>query len=169
MGNSNLRTVPLGPKSQEILEPFLDRADSSFLFSPVEAEKWRNEQRVIHRNRTTPVYPCELRKREERSKKARSRKSKRPKGNCYCPDSYRRAISYGIKKSNRVRQAADSKAESIPNWTPYQLRHTYATRMRQLHGVEAAQLGLGHARTNIVDVYAEKNLSLIVELAKQNG
>ena len=35
--------------------------------------------------------------------------------------------------------------------------------------VDAAQLALGHARTNVVDVYAEKNLSLLVELAKQNG
>ena len=41
--------------------------------------------------------------------------------------------------------------------------------MRKNHGVEAAQLGLGHARTNVVDVYAEKNLSLLVKLAKENG
>jgi len=147
----------------------MDRPDSAYLFSPKEAEEWRNAQRILHRNRQTPVYPCELRQREKRCKKARSRKSKRPKGNCYSPESYCRAITYGIKKSNRVRQNADSSAELIPNWSPYQLRHTYATRMRRLHGVEAAQLGLGHARTNIVDVYAEKNLSLIVEIAKQNG
>jgi hypothetical protein len=41
--------------------------------------------------------------------------------------------------------------------------------MRRDHGVEAAQLGLGHARTNIVDVYAEKNLSLIVDIARKSG
>lgn len=163
------RCVPLGPKSQEILKTFMDRPDTGFLFSPVEAEAWRNEQRAIRRNRTTPVYPCELRTREKRCQKARSRKSKRPKGECYCSDSYRRAVEYGVKKSNRERRKDNSEAELIPKWTPYQLRHTYATQMRKNHGVEAAQLGLGHARTNVVDVYAEKNLSLLVKLTKENG
>ena len=163
------RMIPLGPRSQEILEPFLSRDGSQFLFSPAEAEDWRNEQRALHRDRTTPVYPCELRTREHRRQKARRRKSKRPKGDCYCSDSYRRAITYGISKSNRERRKVDPTAELVPSWTPYQLRHTYATQMRKLHGVEAAQLGLGHARTNIVDVYAEKNLSLLVELAKTDG
>jgi len=41
--------------------------------------------------------------------------------------------------------------------------------MRKSHGVEAAQLGLGHKRTNIVDTYAEKNTALIVEIAKTNA
>ncbi len=163
------RRVPLGPRSQEILKPFMDRPDSDYLFSPAEAEKWRNEQRAIHRNRNTKFYPCELRTREKRRKKAQSRKSKRPKGNCYCSASYRRAIEYGIKKANCDRRKSEPKAELIPNWTPYQLRHTFATRMRKTHGVEAAQLGLGHARTNIVDVYAEKNRSLLVDLARENG
>ena len=163
------RVIPLGPRSQEITKPFLDRPESQFLFSPAEAEEWRNEQRVLHRNRRTPVYPCELITREKRRKEACSRKSKRPKGNCYCADSYRRAIAYAIKKSNRKRSKDDPKAIVVPSWTPYQLRHTFATRMRKMHGVEAAQLGLGHACTRIVDIYAEKNLSLLVELAKQNG
>lgn len=163
------RTIPLGPRSQEILLAFMDRDDSEHLFSPTEAEEWRNEQRAINRSRKTKVYPCELRTREKRRQKARARKSKRAPGSHYCPDSYRRAITYGIKKANKERKKADSKAELIPSWTPYRLRHTFATQMRKAHGVEAAQLGLGHARTNIVDVYAEKNLSLIVDLAKKSG
>lgn len=163
------RRVPLGPKAQKILKEFLDRPDSDYLFSPVEAEAWRQEQRAVHRNRTTKVYPCELRTREKRRKKSRSRKPKRLIGNCYCSVSYRRAIVYGIKKANRELRKKDPDAELIPNWTPYQIRHTYATRMRKTHGVEAAQLGLGHARTNVVDVYAEKNLSLLINLAKENG
>ncbi|MBI83421.1 MAG: hypothetical protein CMJ81_09515 [Planctomycetaceae bacterium] len=76
------RAIPLGPRSQEIMKPFLDRPESQFLFSPAEAEEWRNEQRVLHRNRRTPVYPCELITREKRRKESRSPKSKRPKGNC---------------------------------------------------------------------------------------
>ena len=39
------REVYLGPKSQELLKPFLDRDPNAFLFSPYEAESWRNQQR----------------------------------------------------------------------------------------------------------------------------
>jgi integrase len=163
------RTIPLGPHAQKVIEPFMKREETAFLFSPAEADEYRHECRAIHRNRKTPVYPCELRAREKRKQKARSRKSKRPKGNCYTPASYRRAIKYGVTRSNRERTKADSEALEIANWSPYQLRHAFATNMRRDHGVEAAQLGLGHARTNIVDVYAEKNLSLIVDIARKSG
>jgi integrase len=163
------RTIPLGPQAQVHIEPFMKRPDGGFLFSPAEADEYRHECRAIHRNRTTPVYPCELRAREQRKQKAKSRKSKRPKGECYTPDSYRRAIEYGVTRSNRERKKVDPQAEQISKWSPYQLRHSFATNMRRDYGVEAAQLGLGHARTNIVDVYAEKNLSLIVDIARKHG
>jgi integrase len=163
------RTIPLGPHAQKEIEPFMKREETAFLFSPAEAEEYRHECRAIHRNRKTQVYPCELRAREKRKQKARLRKSKRPKGDCYTPASYRRAIKYGVTRSNRERTKVDSEALEIAKWSPYQLRHSFATKMRRDHGVEAAQLGLGHARTNIVDVYAEKNLSLIVDLARENG
>ncbi len=161
------RVVPLGPKCQLLIQPFLNRDANANLFSPEEAEEWRNEQRAINRNRNTKVYPCELRTREKRKAAALKRKPKRPKGASYVTHSYRRAIEYAIKKANQARLKADPKATPIPNWFPYQLRHTYATKTRKLHGVEAAQLGLGHKRTNIVDTYAEKNLELIVEIAKK--
>lgn len=163
------RTIPLGPHAQKEIEPFLKREETTFLFSPAEAEEYRHECRAINRNRKTPVYPCELRAREKRKQKAKSRKSKRPKGNCYTSASYRRAIKYGVTRSNRERTKANAEAVEIANWSPYQLRHSFATNMRREYGVEAAQLGLGHARTNIVDVYAEKNLSLIVDIAREAG
>ena len=163
------RTIPLGPQAQELIAPFMNRSDDAFLFSPAEADEYRHECRAIQRNRTTPVYPCELRAREKRKQQAKSRKSKRPKGSLYTPDSYRRAIEYGVTRSNRERKKVDPAAEEISKWSPYQLRHSFATNMRRDYGVEAAQLGLGHARTNIVDVYAEKNLSLIVDIARKSG
>ena len=63
------KQVPLGPKAQEILKPFLGRPPEAYLFCPAEAEAWRNEQRVVHRNpeRRTKVFPCELRAREASS------------------------------------------------------------------------------------------------------
>ena len=163
------RVIPLGPVAQSLIQPFLTRNPGDFLFSPSEAEDHRHEARVLNRNRRTPVYPCELRARELRKNKSRSVKPKRPRGKKYTPVSYRRAIEYGVTRSNRERKKVDPQAEQICKWSPYQLRHSFATNMRRDYGVEAAQLGLGHARTNIVDVYAEKNLSLIVDIARKSG
>ena len=90
--------IPLGPKAQKLIQPFLARPAEAFLFSPQEAEEHRNEQRGRERNpnRITKVYPCELRAREIRRQHARRRKSKCPKGVCYTSHSYRRVINYGI-------------------------------------------------------------------------
>jgi integrase len=163
------RTVPLGPKAQKIVSAFMDRDPDSFLFSPAEAEAWRDEQRFLHRNRKTKVYPCELKKRVLRKKMARKRKPIKAPSHRYDIDSYRRAIKYGIAKVNRERLKQGSDTELIPDWHPYQLRHTFATRLRKQFGVEAAQLGLGHARTDIVEVYAEKNHAMLVEIMAKCG
>jgi integrase len=68
------RVVPLGPQAQRILALFLDRASESYIFSPAEAEAWRNQQRVgkSKPERKTPIYPCEMRARE-RARQARRR------------------------------------------------------------------------------------------------
>ena len=57
----------------------------------------------------------------------------------------------------------------VPHWHPNQLRHSYATRVRKQFGVEAAQVGLGHSRTDVVEVYAEKNLELAMNVARLTG
>jgi integrase len=161
------RVVPLGPKARSILAPYLERANDSYLFSPREAEAWRNERRtgVCSPDRTTPVYPSELRRRERNKQGRRQSRSKRPKRDRYDTDSYRRAIDYGIIKANRTRKSD----EKIPHWHPNQLRHSFATAVRKQFGVEAAQVGLGHARTDVVEVYAEKNLGLATHVAQQVG
>jgi len=165
------RIVPLGPKAQQMLSEFLDRKAEAFLFSPAEAEAWRRSHRVDPRNsdRKTKIYPCEVRARAARRVAAQRRTPKRPKGPRYDVDSYRRAISYGIAKANRLLRKANPAAMLIPHWHPHQLRHSYATRIRKAFGVEAAQIGLGHARTDVVEIYAEKNLGLAIEIAEKVG
>ncbi len=163
------RIVPLGPVSQSLIEPFLNRPEDSYLFSPIESEDWRLQHRPCSEKgeRKTPVYPSELRRREREKLERRQRKhkSKRPKRESYNTASYRRSVTYGIKKGNRV-LAREGVEERIPHWFPNQLRHRYGTDVRRDHGVEAAQIGLGHARTDVVEVYAEKNLELAIEIAK---
>jgi len=158
------RLIPLGPKAQKIVEPFLQRAENVFLFSPREAEAWRVQQRSANAgaDRKTPIYPSELRRRKRTKRGRRNHKSKRPKRDHYDTNSYRRAIVYGIAKARK------SEIE-IPHWHPHQLRHSRGTEVRNAYGIEAAQVVLGHARADVTEVYAEKNLQLAVDIARMAG
>ena len=54
-------------------------------------------------------------------------------------------------------------------WSANQVRHTYATEVRKDFGLEAAQVALGHSHADVTQTYAERNLSLAVEVAKAVG
>jgi site-specific recombinase XerC len=54
-------------------------------------------------------------------------------------------------------------------WQPNQLRHAFATRVRKVHGLEAAQVLLGHARADVTQVYAERNEQLAAAIAVVMG
>ena len=158
------KEVPLGPRAQEILRPFLNREPDAYLFSPREAEEWRNEQRVVRRdpNRKTKVYPSELRAREQRREASKKRVTTRPARDRYDTDSYRRAIDYAIAKANRA-------GVLIPHWHPHRLRHSRATEVRRRYGVEAAQVSLCHSRADVTEIYAERNFGLAAKIAKEMG
>ena len=57
----------------------------------------------------------------------------------------------------------------IPRWGPNRLRHNHGTLVRQVYGLEAAQVALGHARADVTQVYAEKNLTLAAKVAAEIG
>ena len=154
------RRIPLGPKAQAVIQEFLCRPVDQFLFSPREAEQWRNDQR--RRDRTTPITPSQ-------AKRKPKTKPKRQKRDRYDTDSYRRAIDYAIKKTNRLQQQHDPEALEVPHWFPYQLRHSFATKVRKKFGYEAAAVGLGHARTDVTEVYAEQDFGRAVEVARKIG
>jgi integrase len=158
------RLVPLGPKAQEILRPLLGRDADTFLFSPKDAEAWRIQDQAarVGKNRKTRIFPCELRSRELRKQKRISRVRRRAPGDRYDTASYRRAISYAIVRACKA-------GHDVPHWHPNQLRHTCATELRRLHGLEAAQVILGHARADVTQVYAEKNVAIAKQIARQCG
>jgi site-specific recombinase XerD len=158
------RLIPLGPKAQAILQPYLDRDPDAFLFSPKDAEEWRIQQQAARagRNRKTRIYPCELRSRELRKQRRRKRSRRRPPGDRYDTASYRRAIEYAIQRARKSGIA-------VEHWHPNQLRHAKATELRKQHGLEAAQVVLGHARADVTELYAERNVALAREIAKQSG
>jgi integrase len=159
------RKVYLGPKAQEIVQPFLKTDLKAYLFSPADAEAERHERRFgkISDDRKTPVYPSELRSRDRRrTARRRRRKPTRQNRERYYTDTYWQAVNYGIETANRGR-LRDAKAngvesdqvELVPRWFPHQLRHNAATNLRREHGIEVARIILGHRSAAITEVYAE--------------
>lgn len=54
-------------------------------------------------------------------------------------------------------------------WHPNQLRHSFGTRVRKHHGLEAEQVLLGHERADVTQVYAERNEELAVSVTAKIG
>ncbi len=151
------RVVALGPQAQAIIKQFLTTSTTAYLFSPVAAEAWRSQQK--RQQRKTPLTPSQA----KRKPKA---KPKRPKRDRYDTGSYRRAISYAVRAAKRKR--ADEEPE-IPDWCPLQLRHSRATEIRRQFGLEAAQVILGHSRADVTQVYAERDLTTALRVARETG
>jgi len=156
MWRGHVRQVPLGPKAQEILRPFMNRRADAFFFSPAESEAERNAAK--RKNRKSPMTPSHA----ARKPKARPGRAKRER---YDTDSYRGAIDYALKMANKKRKPD----EKIPKWYPLQLRHTRATEVRKSYGLDGAQAALGHKNADVTQVYAEKNLAVAVRIAKETG
>jgi len=144
------RIVPIGPKTQEILISYLaEREEEEYLFSPKSSEQLRRID--ARRNRKTPLS-C-----GNRAGTNRKKKPKRKAGDCYSTATYRRAIERACENAK------------VERWTPGRLRHTAATKIRSLYGLEAAQVMLGHSTADTTQIYAERDLAKAVEVAAQIG
>jgi integrase len=158
------RTIAIGPAGQELLRPWWKADPLAFVFSPQEAEEERNASRRAARK--SPMTPSQA----ARTKK---RRPKRTAGDRYTVDSYRRAIE-------RACDAAFPPPEGLVGqelvawlqehrWAPNRLRHTFGTRVRREHGLEAAQVLLGHSSCDVTQVYAERNEALALQVAEKIG
>jgi len=137
------RGIYIGAKAKKIVKLFLKgRPVGSYLFNPREAERERHDTASTHRRA---------------NQKANLKKTDRVVRDRYDSASYRRAIE----------RACDD--AGIPRWTRHRLRHSAETFIRKEFGLEAAQLLLGHARTNMTELYAEKNEGLAKQIAGKIG
>ena len=143
------RVIYAGPKAKAILAPYLLRGPDQHCFSPIESE----EQRLTARSeaRATPLS-CG----NHRGTNVARRPRKKP-GEFYTTNSYARAIKYACKRGK------------LTSWSPNQLRHTTATAIRKGHGVEAAQVILGHATADVTQVYAERDADKAKDVVRQIG
>lgn len=155
--------VPLGPRAQAILSPYIERPADAFCFTPAGSELERADRRRA--GRKTPLQPSQAKRRRSRTYRGR-----------YNPRSYRRAVWYAIQAANRAAEARAAEenrrvlpGENVPHWHPHQLRHAVATEVRQRYGLECAQVVLGHATANVTEIYAERDLNLARRIAAEIG
>jgi len=137
------RIIPIGPKAQAILEPYLaNLRQTDFVFSPKRAEAAacaiRVENAVTHKN----YQRADVRK--------------KPPGDRYSHDTYRRSVQRAAKRIG-------------VKITPHQLRHSAATAIDQKIGKEAAKTVLGHSNLRTTDIYADYNRPLAHRAALELG
>lgn len=54
----------------------------------------------------------------------------------------------------------------VEHWTPHQIRHARATRIRDRHGIEAVTAALGMSSIDTAQIYAERSRRIAKRLAK---
>lgn len=147
------RTIYFGPTAQQVLMPYLLRGADEPLFSPREALSKLRAQRA--EDRTTPMNQGNRAGYGKRSR-AGAKPSKQA-GDQYDTNSYRTAVAYGIRKGK------------LEHWSPNQLRHTAATKIRAEFGLDAAAAMLGHARVETTQIYAELDCQKAIDAARKIG
>jgi len=162
---SRSRQVFLGRHAQAFLKPYLSRNLQAPIFSPKCADAERRQEQALKRK--TPLS-CGNRPGSNR----RQYPSRAP-GLIYTTTSYARAIRYACIRAfppaAELTKAETKKWNKDHAWTPNQLRHAFATEIRQKFGLEAAQVLLGHAQANVTQVYAQRDESLARCIAQKNG
>ena len=157
------RTILLGPQAQAVLAGFLGSDRDAYLFRPDDAvAEHHARRRASRQSRPTP---------SEQSKRV-TKAGERHAGK-YQRNSYRNAIARACDrafphptlaaiKPKRLTEAQRTELEGwrrANHWHPNQLRHTAGTLFRAKYGLEAAQAILGHAKADVTQVYAERDLA----------
>lgn len=141
------RVLALGPRGQEVLAPFLDRPADVYCFSPKESAAHHiNNVRKTTGEEPFPVVPGQMPTRVLRAVRDR-----------YTKDVYARAVARAARRAG------------VEHWTPYQLRHSVGTDVRDKYGLEAAQVYLGHAHADVTQIYAKTNLEDAKRIAREIG
>ena len=140
------KVVPLGPRAQKLLAPWLDRDLNAYLFSPREVVAAQREERRNGRKLSA-----------SRKCKQRKRPATRAPRERYDDESFCQAVERACAKAK------------VKKWTPGQLRHNAATRIKKKFGRETARQLLGHGSATTTDIYIEEEISEAIEAMKKIG
>jgi integrase len=156
------RLIFIGPKAQDVLRPFLGTKIDAYCFSPAASEARRMAQRRA--SRKTPLWPSHQKRRTGKPRRVANR---------YDTHAYRRAIARACRMADRKAHEKDATIPAdevvVPAWAPNRLRHSRATELRRLAGLDVAKTVLGHSRLETTQVYAEKDLAAAMELMAKIG
>jgi integrase len=78
--------------------------------------------------------------------------------------SYGHAVQYAIKQAKKMGKLAQD-----AHWHPHQLRHTFGTEIRKVHGLDAARALMGHRSLSQAEEYAELDAGLAAKVAAAVG
>lgn len=187
--HGRVRIVMIGPQAQEILRPYLDRAEDRVCFSMSESLEERRRRQAAAR--TTPLSCGNRRGKRSNVDRSGGRSSHRRPQEAFNTKSYNRTIRYacnlafpapapfgkqgGESDVARKRRLSTRQLEELKRWQreqswhPNQLRHSRATFIRKHYGLEAAQVILGHAKATVTEVYAERDLEKAREVMREAG
>jgi integrase len=82
-------------------------------------------------------------------------------GDFYNKDSYRTAVLRAIPRANRQLPID----QRIPEWTPYELRHSAASAISVELGGDAATSQLGHTSPTTTAIYLHREIEKLTKLA----
>jgi integrase len=181
--HGRIRVVYIGPEAQAILTSYLLRDSQTPSFSP--AESMATYLKNKHVARQTPLS-CGNRPGTNRTPSPKKQPSLQ-----YDPGSYRQAVHracdqafpapeplskrkceskrHFLARLTDVQKQELSKWQSDQRWSPNQLRHTAATKIRKEFGLEAAQVILGHTAADVTQVYAERDADKARDVVRRIG
>jgi integrase len=148
------RAIPLGPRAQELLDPWLKADPDKPLFSPRESRQYFDTHRRLTGKST---------KEQREAWRRKNRRKRKKRGSTPREHEMYSARSYGMCVAEACEKAG------VPIFRCNRIRHTYATKVRREHGLEAAQVLLGHSQADVTQIYAERNLSLARDVAAKIG
>lgn len=146
--HGHTRKVYLGPQARQLLIAWGFEQKTGFLFSPKAELEERSAAR--RKARKTSVQPSQ-------AKRKRKASPKRAPGERYNTAAYGNAIARACKRAG------------VQHWHPNQLRHSAGTHMRQIGGLEATSLALGHKGLAVTEVYAERDEKIVAQMIENIG
>jgi integrase len=164
------RQIFMGLEAQKVILPYLLRAADANCFSAAESREWFREQADLNRKTKRSCGNARGRKHDRR----RGPKTRQPRG-YFDSQTYAQAIARACRKAwpapkeIRYDKAAVQRWDDDHRWAPNHLRHNWATRVRAKYGLEAAQVGLGHATADVTQIYAERDTKLAKQVAREIG
>jgi hypothetical protein len=161
------RVILLGPRSIEIIKEFLRPDTSAYLFDPREVANphliARTNKRYHRRSYDQAIArACDRAFGHPTLVELRAAIKATPLGG-------RRKAWKELRRWEREHAAELARWREAHRWSPLELRHAAATAIRARYGLESAQVVLGHARADVTQIYAERDLARARAVATEIG